>query len=388
MSLLSELHIAVRQRNISKVSELLKQRVNVNSKSQKNHHSPLITAIQTGSIPMIELLLDYGAEIDNSKEMTDCNSPLFHAISYYPRLDLVELLLERGANLNFIDRGQKPTFEDYLLHHIIYRKYESLVPIFLKYGADIHCRDECGDTPLMIALLTGCESIALQLIEAGADINVSNPLGLTPFHGAFNYQMTRVIKILADQNVDLDPKTLRLNWTAESEEHLEARDRLVAKNTRITNSKDYNLRFDRQSLYEKETLILFFGLDAQSQIDILPDLDKKVMFDCRMGEVFTDQSLCGLTSLYEANLNSGLNSLISMENEYLYSQLEYVRSLICSWIQFTESKSDSFWEPESLLTPQWTLIRLSSQFIKQYLAINRGITKDDLDKCYIPMNAD
>jgi ankyrin repeat protein len=334
---------------------------------------PLKIAIQAGSIAIVELLLDYGANIDIDPDRSSRYSPLFTAIESR-RFDLVKLLLDRGAN---------PNCQDNLLNYLIcyYNQYKSLITLFLEAGADVNLRDEFGDTPLISALLLGHESLALQLIDAGGDINIANKLGLTAFHGAFTYQMEQVLKILGDRGMNLDPNSLALNWVAESVEHLNARNTLLVKRQRRKNSGD---KYCREIIDEQETLISFFSLDAESQIAILPKLDREVMFDCSMGEVFTDVALYGLASVCEDDFNREIGSLMSAEDEKFYDLIDYAMSSIRQYVELA-SNNDDFWEPAALLTPQWTLIRLLSQFIKQYLNIDKKVTKDDLDKCYVPM---
>jgi ankyrin repeat protein len=336
---------------------------------------PLKIAIQAGSSTMVELLIEYGANIDIDPNRSDRYSPLFTAIESR-RSDLVKLLLDRGAN---------PNCKDNLLHYLIYNynqsQYRSLIDLFLEAGADVNLQDDFGDTPLICALLCGHESLALQLIDAGANVNIVNTLGLNSFHGAFTHQMDRVLKILSDRGMSLDPNSLALNWIPESDEHLNARNILLVKRQREKNSED---KYCRQFIDEQETLISFFSLNADSQIAILPKLDREVMFDCAMGEVFTDVSLYGLASVYEDSFGREINSLMSAENEKFYDRIDYAMGSIRQYVELASYNND-FWEPAALFTPQWTLIRLLSQFIKQYFNVEKKITKDDLEKCYVPM---
>jgi ankyrin repeat protein len=336
---------------------------------------PLKIAIQAGSIAMVELLLEYGANIDIESDRLSRYSPLFTAIESR-RFDLVKLLLDRGAN---------PNGKDNLLNYLIYYynqiQYRSLITLFLEAGADVNLQDEFGDTPLLSSLLLGHESLALQLLDAGGDIDIANKLGLTAFHGAFTHQMEQFLKILGDRDMNLDPNSLALNWVPESDEHLNARNILLSKRQQEKNSRD---KYCRQFIDQEETLIAFFSLDASSQITILPKLDREVMFNCAMGEVFTDVTLYGLASQYEDDFHREINSFMSDENENFYDLIDYAMSSIRQYVELA-SNNDDFWEPAALLTPQWTLIRLLSQFIKQYLNIEKKITKKDLDKCYVPM---
>jgi uncharacterized protein len=335
---------------------------------------PLEIAIQAGSSAMVELLLEHGANIDINQNISSRQSPLYTAIESL-RFGLVKLLLDRGAD---------PNGKDNILHHLIYHncsQYKLLIEMFLEAGADVNLRDEFGDTPLLLALFFGHELLALQLIDAGGDINIANSLGLTAFHGAFTHQMDRILKILDDRGMSLNSNSLVLNWAAESADHLNARNTLLAQRQQRKSSRD---KYCRESMNRWETLISFFSLDAEAQIAILPKLDQEVMFNCRMGEVFTDVALYGLASLYEEDLNGGISSSMPAEDEKFYNQIDHAMILIRRAIEIAFD-NDDFCEPAALLTPQWTLIRLLSQFIKQYLNIEKKVTKNDLDKCYVPI---
>ena len=94
----------------------------------------------------IEGYLDGGVSPD-IKEKTDIGEfPLiYHAVSANCK-NVIEILIEHGANVNSLDReGRTP------LHIAVYYSLEGIVRILLRNGADINAEDNSGQTPLCIA---------------------------------------------------------------------------------------------------------------------------------------------------------------------------------------------------------------------------------------------
>ena len=52
----------------------------------------------------------------------------------------------------------------------------------MKAGADVHCRDKQGNTPLHIAITRAREDVARALIENGSDVLAINIQGRTCLH--------------------------------------------------------------------------------------------------------------------------------------------------------------------------------------------------------------
>lgn len=82
------------------------------------------------------------------------------------------ILVESGANVNFVGAEGKTPLMGYLLHRPDAVKY------LLSHGANPNARDHKGNTPLHHCTYNA-ESARL-LIEAGADVNALNEAGNTP----------------------------------------------------------------------------------------------------------------------------------------------------------------------------------------------------------------
>jgi len=68
-----------------------------------------------------------------------------------------------------------------------------------------------GSTPLISAATFGKTDIVKALIEAGADLTISNNDGTTPLHSAAFFCRVEIVQLLIDVNAD---KTLRNNFGA------------------------------------------------------------------------------------------------------------------------------------------------------------------------------
>ena len=79
---------------------------------------------------------------------------------------------------------------------------------FIKEGANLNCRDRSARTPLITALQLGYNDIALALIQAGADVSISDCNGKAPIHYANADLIPALVKAGADINQqDLDGNT-------------------------------------------------------------------------------------------------------------------------------------------------------------------------------------
>lgn len=129
-----------------------------------------VTCYKTYNIPMIRLLLDLGADVNQRREKEydgDGNTALMKAVygyGLYKKTDVIELLLKRGANPN-----EKNTFpydtdcdDEYsgkcgswngftVLTYAAYYGYYDVVKLLLKYGADPTIPRQDGKTAYQLA---------------------------------------------------------------------------------------------------------------------------------------------------------------------------------------------------------------------------------------------
>ncbi|KAG9400334.1 hypothetical protein AC1031_010547 [Aphanomyces cochlioides] len=93
------------------------------------------------------------------------------ALHYHKgRLEIAELLVDATRDINHADRsGATP-----LTKALGGRPAPDVIQLLLEHEAKLNTKDINGNTPLHIALLEGHESIAMMLIEHGADPRAVN----------------------------------------------------------------------------------------------------------------------------------------------------------------------------------------------------------------------
>jgi len=247
--------------------------------------SPLMFAAREGHVATARVLLDAGASI-NEVDKNDIN-PLFMAISNN-HIDMARFLIERGANIHAKDwYGRTPLFAAIEMRNadMDYRSFELIqtpedrkvildfIKTLLEKGADPNIRvnetpplrswmyllggslawvDFTGQTPFLLAALSGDVSTMRLLLEykadpmiatyggttplmaaagvnwvynqtytegepalleavklcleLGMDVNAKNSMGLTPVMGAANRGSDSIIEFLVSKGAKLDAK--------------------------------------------------------------------------------------------------------------------------------------------------------------------------------------
>ncbi len=136
-------------------------------------------ACEDGDIAAVRAELAYGCPVD-LKWMRDF-TPLQIA-SLEGHLEVVALLIEHGADINFRDgdTGMAP------LHNASIRGHLEICELLLAHGAQVNVIAEDGSTPLIDAASNNDDVVPVTqlLIERGAKINHQGISGTTALHEA------------------------------------------------------------------------------------------------------------------------------------------------------------------------------------------------------------
>ena len=223
--------------------------------------TPLIVAVQSGSLDCVKVLLNYKADIEEQGESFKCRVFQPDAVmrnTYFPEfespytgpplflaaangnLDILSYLFEQGANVNaaasahfswlpryklhwctplivaltnghndaftfLIDKGADVNLQDHAgytaLHYAVERKNFDALSCLVHNGADINLFTSSKYTPLMLACQSDNMDAVNFLLNKGADVNLQDRDGNSALHFAsYDICCSRLIQNLADVN--------------------------------------------------------------------------------------------------------------------------------------------------------------------------------------------
>jgi len=142
------LHLASAGGHLALVKLLVDDGADVNALSTFGT-TPLFLAAQNGHLEVAVALLAEGADV-NLRGNAYRPPPLVGAVRF-GRLELVRLLIDAGARIDWID----PTCGQTALHISVMNTDEAVTRDLLDAGADPTVRDQRGETPLTLAQQRG-----------------------------------------------------------------------------------------------------------------------------------------------------------------------------------------------------------------------------------------
>ena len=124
--------------------------------------TPLHAAAKKGDLEMIQVLLEYG--VDVNAQTSFCSTPLnFASRGSHDDARVARLLIERGADLNIRGfQGFSP------LHQASNDSRIQMARVLIEHGANVEVKDDEDRTPLDIASMMKDKEIIRLLLENGA----------------------------------------------------------------------------------------------------------------------------------------------------------------------------------------------------------------------------
>jgi uncharacterized protein len=220
-----QLFAAIDRRDLVAVENLLQQGAHIEARAT-NGVTPLMSAAESGNVPLVSLLLEHGADAGARDDQGDA------ALTWAARGGWVKLvnLLEKfsdtkgknGALFAAIEGGPVGSIEidvstlpNPTQHQAaeVEESWTGVAESLLDRGAEIEASDQDGSTPLISAAAFAQTDILKLLINRGARINVTDRLGNTPLISAACQcalatmnTADDVIEILLDQGANVNAR--------------------------------------------------------------------------------------------------------------------------------------------------------------------------------------
>src|SRR5215467_4052731 len=182
---------AVERNDIAAVEVLIRGGADVRAKNDFGA-TPLSEAALNGNIALLEKLLNAGADVDSPN--ADGQTALM-LVARTGNVAAARLLLKHGAQVNAVEQWHGQT----ALMWAAAQQQPGMVLELVAHGADVDARSRINDwerqvtsepralhrpvgglTPLLFASREGCVECAKAIVEAGADLNLSDPEEISP----------------------------------------------------------------------------------------------------------------------------------------------------------------------------------------------------------------
>ena len=171
----------------------------------------LVTAVESGRISAVELLLAVGS---NSKQLllsgdtvisraanakdNDGRTVLYHAC-YWDHLDVVRLLLHANADPNIAsNKAITP------LSIASYNGHNEIVELLVDAKADVDAQNNDGMTAMYAASQQGHVKVVETLINANADLSLNTNFGINPLMMAIYNGHNDIVQLLVGAKVDVN----------------------------------------------------------------------------------------------------------------------------------------------------------------------------------------
>ncbi len=196
----SVIRTAFIQGNVEVFELLLKYGANPNTVVARHYDNPgttlLMKAAEKGNVELVKILLDYKASVP---ACDSCNEDIMSYAGAGGKIEIVEMLLERGAVLESKENGRR----DSVLVKAIKCKHEELANYLIGKGMDVNACDKDGVSLLKLACKRGLCSVVKELFDKGASIGDDGYFLEFPIVSAISNGNLEVVKMLVEKVEDV-----------------------------------------------------------------------------------------------------------------------------------------------------------------------------------------
>lgn len=182
------LHIACEQGNMTLIKLLFQKGATI----VRDHDNGMITASFYGYCDIVQLLLEKGVDVNIRDENYDT---ALQAAIRGDEYETAKLLMDRGAIIEDGEYGN-------LLVTASYRGHSRVIQLLLDDGADVNAESDDHDTALRAASYEGNYEVVQLLLANGADVNAKSDKYGTALQTASSEGHDEVVRLLLDNGAD------------------------------------------------------------------------------------------------------------------------------------------------------------------------------------------
>ena len=188
---------AVKTRNLKRVKEVLNDETLM--QTDKDGTTALMHAVLVGYHPIIQKLLDHGADVNRSNN--DLRTPLISA-AFRGRVGVIRQLVRLGADIEARDSHDKTA----ILWGALYGQPKA-VAVLAELGANLQAEDHRGNSALTLAAMSSSITTLYKVLDLGADVNHQNNAGQTPLMMAVTKNSHDLVDALLESGADPNLQT-------------------------------------------------------------------------------------------------------------------------------------------------------------------------------------
>jgi ankyrin repeat protein len=192
------LYLACLSGNSQMIERLVKGGADVNAPGIEGE-TPLMTASRTGDVASVRVLLAHGADANARETWRGQTALMYAAGEGHP--DVIRELIDHGAAVNDRDATVKwerqttaeprekwlPTGSLTPLTFAARQNCVECVRVLLEKGADINATDPDGISAAVTAIINGHYDVAALLVEKGINVNLADATGRTALYAAVDF---------------------------------------------------------------------------------------------------------------------------------------------------------------------------------------------------------
>lgn len=182
------LHYAMAYKRYDLAKNLVLKGADINRETLE-HDTPIMYACLHGNKEMFDWLIEHGAKISDPNDIN--NLTLNYAI-IGGNLDILEELLKQSYSINvYFTNGLTP------LHQASYQNKEQLVDFLLENGADVNAKtnNNYQATPLQLAIFANNQRIIQKLLTKNPDLYIKDAQGSDAILYAINLNHTEILQM-------------------------------------------------------------------------------------------------------------------------------------------------------------------------------------------------